>query len=136
MKPNGRDYKTDPVLKRLTDLDHATLILARRVQARGSHIEDIQDLDVHDEGDGVDQGSVSDMVVSQAEPDDTDAVPAFSTNSEPPPMEEQREPTATPGFRKKNITVGELRALTSFSAPLMGTLDDDDDDDDNTPTIK
>jgi hypothetical protein len=35
MKPNGRDYTTDPVLKRLADSDHDTLILARRLQAEG-----------------------------------------------------------------------------------------------------
>ena len=108
MKPNGRDYKTDTVLKRLADLDHATLILARRVQTRGSHIEGCQDLDVHGEGDGIDQGPISDMVVSQAEPDDTDAVPVFSTGSEPPPTEGQQEPTA---FGKKNISLRELRSL-------------------------
>ena len=111
MKPNGRDYKTDPVLKRLVDLDHATLILARRVQARGSHIEGFQDLDVHGEGDNINQGPISDMVVSQAESDDTDVVPTFSTVSEPPPTEEQQEPIATPAFRKKNISLRELRSL-------------------------
>ena len=46
MKPNGRDYKTDPVLKRLADSDHTTLILARSVEARGSHTEDLQNLGV------------------------------------------------------------------------------------------
>ena len=108
MKPNGRDYKTDPILKRLADLDHATLILARRVQARGSHIEGFQDFDVHGEGDGIDQGPISDMVVSQAEPDDTDAVPAFSTDSKPPPTKVQQGPIATPAFRKENIALREL----------------------------
>ena len=134
MKPNGRDYKTDPVLKRLSDSDHATLILAHRVQGQGSHIEGFQDLDVHGEGDGIDQGPISDMVVSQAEPDDTDTVPAFSTNSEPPPTEEQQEPIAIPDFRKKNIALRELRSFASSADLLMGTLDDDDYD--NTPTIK
>ena len=134
MKPNGRDYKTDPVLKRLSDSDHATLILAHRVQGQGSHIEGFQDLDVHGEGDGIDQGPISDMVVSQAEPDDTDTVLAFSTNSEPPPTEEQQEPITTPDFRKKNIALRELRSFASSADLLMGTLDDDDYD--NTPTIK
>ena len=110
MKPNGRDHKTDPVLKRLADSDHATLILARRVQARGSHIEGFPDLDEHGEGDGIDQGPISDMVVSQVQPDDTDTVPAFSTGSEPPPTEEQQEPIAT-AFRKEDIALGELRSL-------------------------
>ena len=134
MKPNGRDYKTDPVLKRLVDLDHGTLILARHVQGQGSHIEGIQDLDVHGEGNGIDQGPISDMVVSHAEPDDTDTVPAFSINSEPPPTEEQQEPIATPDFTKKNIALRELRSFTSSADLLMCTLDDDDYD--NTPTIK
>jgi len=39
MKPNGRDHKTDPVLKRLVALDHANLNTA-------------QVPDVHDEDDG------------------------------------------------------------------------------------
>ena len=111
MKPNGRDYQTDPVVRRLAELDHATLILARRVQAQGSHIEGFQDLDVHGEGDGIDQGPISDVVVSQAGPDDTDAVPTFSTDSEPPPTEEPQEPIATPAFRKKDIALREPRSL-------------------------
>jgi hypothetical protein len=49
MKLNGRDYTTDPVLKRLVNSDHATLILARRLQARGPHTEGFQILDVHDD---------------------------------------------------------------------------------------
>ena len=49
MKPNGRDYKTDPVLKRLVDLDHATLILARCLQAQGPHTEGFQIVDVPSE---------------------------------------------------------------------------------------
>jgi len=52
MKPNGRDYETDTVLKRLVGLDHATLTLARCLQARGPHTEGVQILDVLDEGDG------------------------------------------------------------------------------------
>ena len=111
MKPNGRDYKTDPVLKRIADSDHATLILACHVQTRGSHIEGFQNLDVHGEVDGIDQGPISDMVMSQAEPDDTDAVPAFSTDSEPAPTEEKQEPIANHASRKENIALRELRSL-------------------------
>ena len=109
MKPNGRDYKTDPVLKRLVDLDHGTLILARRIQARDSHIEGFQDLEVHGKGNNIDQGPISDMVMSQAEPVDTDDVPAFSTDSEPPPTKVQQEPIATPGFEKENIALRSLK---------------------------
>ena len=127
MKPNGRDYKTDSVLKRLSDSDHATLILARRVQARGSHIEGFQDLDVHD---GIDRGPISNRVVPQAEPDDTDAVPALSTDSVPPRTEEQQEQITTPDFRMKNTALREFRSLTSFAGPL------DEDKNDNTPTVK
>ena len=39
MKPDGCDCVTDLVLKRLADSDHDTLILARRLQARGPHTE-------------------------------------------------------------------------------------------------
>ena len=89
-------------------------LLTTRVQVRGSHVEGFQDLDVHGEGDDINQGPISDIVVSQAEPDDTDAVPAVSPDSEPPPTEEQQEQeetTATSAFRKENIAVGELGAL-------------------------
>jgi len=51
MKPNGQDYETDPVFKQLVDLDHAALILARSLQARGPHTEGVQILDVLDEDD-------------------------------------------------------------------------------------
>ena len=63
MKPNGRDYQTDPVLNRLADWDHTTLILARRVEARRPHIEGFQDLEVHGEGDGSNQRPISDVDV-------------------------------------------------------------------------
>ena len=46
MKPNGRDYQTDPVLKRLAGSDHTTLILARRVEVGDSHTEDPKSLEV------------------------------------------------------------------------------------------
>ena len=51
MKPHGRDYEAGPVLKRLVDLYHATLILARCLQARGPHTEGSQIIDVHGEDD-------------------------------------------------------------------------------------
>jgi len=51
MKPNGRDYEADPVLKRLVDLYHATLILTPCLQARGPHTEGSQIIDVHGEDD-------------------------------------------------------------------------------------
>jgi len=48
MKPNGRDYETDSVLKRLVGLDHAALTCARSLQAQGPHIEGVQIRDVLD----------------------------------------------------------------------------------------
>ena len=113
MKPTGRDYKTDPVLKRLADSDHATLILARRVQARGPHTEGFQDLEVHIEGGGSNREPISDMWVSQAELDDTDTVPAIRTNSTPPPTKEQQGSTTTPalGRNVENVALRELRSL-------------------------
>jgi hypothetical protein len=98
MKPNGRDYETDPVLKRLVNLDHATLILARSLQARGPHTEGGQILDVHDEDDGDNWGPISDVSASQTEADDTEAVPARYTDPGPPSTKEQLESTATPAF--------------------------------------
>jgi len=86
MKPNGRDYETDPVLKRLVNLDHATLILARCLQAQGPHTEGVQILDVHAEDVGDSQGRISDVSASQAEAYDTEAV---RTGSRLPPTEEQ-----------------------------------------------
>ena len=126
MKPNGRDYKTDPVLKRFAESDHATLILARRVEARGPHTEGFQDLEVHGEGNGSNQGPISDVGVSQAKPGDTDAVPALSTELAPPPTEEQQESAATPACGKnvENVTLREFRSL-----------EDDDVDDEVDPVI-
>jgi len=99
MKPNGRDYKTDSVLKRLVDLDHATLILARCIQGRGPHTEGLQNLDVNDEDDGDNQGPITNMSASQqAEAVDIEAVPALCTDSGPPPTEERQESKATPAF--------------------------------------
>ena len=68
MKPNGRDYQTDPVLKRLADSDHATLILAHCLEARGSHTEGFQDLEVYGEDDGRNQRLVSDVTHAQCRP--------------------------------------------------------------------
>ena len=103
MKPNGRDYTTDPVLKRLADSDHATLVLTRRLQARSPYTEGFQILDVHDddEDDGGNQGHISDVSVSRTEPDDKETVPAVSTDSEPPPTEDQPGSTA-PGASEGN----------------------------------
>ena len=113
MKLSGRNYKTDAVLKRLADSDHATLILARRAQARSPHTECFQDRGVGGDGDGSIQGPISDVGVFQAEHDDTDAVPARSTDSAPPPTKEQQESTATPAFGRnvENFALRELRPL-------------------------
>ena len=80
MKPNGRDYTTAPVLKRLADSDHAALILARRLHARSPHTEDFQILDIHGgcEDNGSNHGHISDVSASQAERDDTETGPAGS----------------------------------------------------------
>jgi hypothetical protein len=117
MKPNGRDYKTDPVLKRLADSDHATLIFARRLQA-------LQIPDVHDADDGT-QGPISDVIASQAAPNDTAAVPVFSTGSASPPTEGQQESTATPAIGR-NVENAVLRR-----SRYRGDLDDDDQDGDD-----
>ena len=61
------------MLKRLVDLDHGTLILAC-LQARGPHIEGLQNVDIHAEDDGDKQGPILDVSASQAEVDDTEAV--------------------------------------------------------------
>ena len=92
MKPNGRDYTTDPVFRRLSNSDHTTLILAHSFQARGPHTEGF---DVHDdnEDDGSNQGHISGVSASQAERNDTETVPALATGSAPPPTEVS---TATP----------------------------------------
>ena len=81
MKPNGRDYKSDPVLKRLVHLDHATLTLAHCLQARGPHTEGFHILGEHDEDGSDNWGPISDVIAPQAEADDTEAVPALGTDS-------------------------------------------------------
>ena len=128
MKPNGRDHQIDPVLKRLAESDHATLMLAHHVEARGPHTESFQNLEVHGEGDGSNQGPISDMGVSRAEPGDTDAVPALSTDPAPPPTKEQQESTATPSCGKnvESVTLRELQSLE----------DDEVDDEVDLVTIK
>ena len=86
------------MLKRLANSDHATLLLARRLQARGPLTEGFQILDVHDDDDddGSNQGHISDVSASQAEPDDTETVSVLHTDSAPPPSKGQQVPTATP----------------------------------------
>ena len=109
MKPNHRDYTTDPVLKRLVDSDHATLILAHRLQSRSPHAEGFQILDIQidDRDDGGNQGHVSDVSASQAEPDDTETAPA--TRAPPPSAEEQQVSTAAPtsGGNVENVVLVE-----------------------------
>ena len=113
MKPSGRDHKTDAVLKRLVDLDHATLILACCLQAQGPHIEDLQNVDVDIEEDGDNRGPILDVAVSQAEADDTEAVAAPQTDSGPLPTEEPQESPATPTFKRgvENVALMEPRSL-------------------------
>ena len=99
MKLNGRNYITDPVLRRLANSDHATLILARTLQARGPQTEGFQILDMHDddEDDGSDQGHISDVSTSQAERNDTVTVPALTTGSAQPPTGVSTTTPATGG---------------------------------------
>jgi len=107
MKPNGRDHNTDPVLKRLVYSDHATLILARHLQAQGPHTEGFQILDVHDDDkdDDGNRGHISDVSVSHAEPDDIETAPAISTDPAPPPTEEQQPPAS--GGNVENVILTE-----------------------------
>ena len=102
MKPSGRDYTTDPVLKRLDDSNHAALILACRLHARSPHAEDFQILDVHGgcEDNGNNQGHISDMRVSQAERDDTETRSTLTTGSALSRTKEKQAPTATPASRR------------------------------------
>ena len=111
MKPNGRDYKMDPVLRRLVDLDHAALILACCL-ARGPQTEGFQNVDMHDEGDDDNRGPISDLSAPQAETDYTEAVPALGTDSGLPPTEEQQASTATPavGGNVENVAPMEPRS--------------------------
>ena len=111
MKPSGRDHKTDAVLKRLVDLDHATLILACCLQAQGPHIEGLQNVD---EDDGDNRGPVLDVAVSQAEADDTEAVAAPQTDSGPLPTEELQESPAIPTFGRG---VGNLALMVMEPRP-------------------
>ena len=59
------------MLRRLANTDHARLILARRLQARGPHTEGFQIPDTQDVGrdDGSNQGHISNKSASQAGPD-------------------------------------------------------------------
>jgi hypothetical protein len=91
MKPNGRDYTTNPVLKRLAKSDHTTLILACRLQARSPNTKGFQIIDVYDDDrdDGCNQGHISDVGVSRTESDDTGTVPTVGSGTAPPTEEQQ-----------------------------------------------
>jgi len=97
MKPNGRDCISDHVLKQLADSDHDTLILARRLRARGPHTEGFQTHDVHGhcEDNGSNQGHISDMRAFQPEPDDKETVPSRTDSAPPPPVSPRAVLTAT-----------------------------------------
>ena len=119
MKPNGRDYKTDPVLKRLVDLDHAALIF---------HTEGFQNVDVHVEVDADNQGRTPDVSASQAEADDTETVAALWTDLRPQPTEKPQESTATPAFGRNVENVALIEPQSQE--------DEDEDEDEVNPTIK
>jgi len=123
MKPNSQDYETDPVFKQLVDLDHANLILARSLQARGPHTEGFQIPDVRDEDGGDTRGPISGTRASQAEPDDTETVPALRTDSGPLPTEGQQDLTATPAFG------GGMENATLIDPQLQDGEEDDEKDD-------
>jgi hypothetical protein len=122
------------VLKRLVDLDHAALTLARCPQARSPHTEGVQILDVHDEDDGDNWGPVSGVRASQAEPDDTGAVPALCSDLGPLTAEGQQGSTAIPAFGGDIESVAPLRnysyhptitmneQLEELCRPAMGAM--------------
>ena len=97
------------MLRRLANSDHATLILASRLQAQGPHTEGFQILDVYDDedDDGSNRGHISDVSVSQAGLDNTEIVPGLHTDSAPPPPEGQQAFTATPtsGGNLENVVL-------------------------------
>ena len=113
MKPNGRDYTIDPVLKRLAHSDHATLTLARRLKARSPHTAGFQIIDMHDddEDDGSDHGHISDVSASQAEPGDL----------APPPTEEQQGSTAPPLTEGNVENVVLVKSLSQETAEVAET---------------
>ena len=127
MKPNGRDHNTDPVLKRLVYSDHATLILARHLQAQGPDTEGFQILDVHDDDkdDEGNRGHISDVSVSHAEPDDIETAPAVSTDPAPPPTEEQQVVTAPPasGGNVENVVLTESQSQEGAEVTQTATTE-------------
>ena len=128
MKPNGRGHETDPVFKRLVDLDHATLVLARCIEGRGPHTEGFQILDVNVEDDGANRGRITGMSASQPEADDADAVPALCTDSGPLPTEGQQESKATPDFG------GAVENAPHIDPQFQGVdegVDEEDDEEDD-----
>jgi hypothetical protein len=115
MKPNGRDYTTDPVLKRLAKSDHTTLILGRRLQARGPYTKGFQIIDIYndDRDDSRNRGHISDVSVSRTEADDTGTVPAIGSGTVPP-MEERQVSTAP-------TSEGNAESLVLVEPQLQGT---------------
>ena len=71
------------MFRQLSNTDHARLILARRLQARGPHTEGFQIPDAQDVGgdDNSHQGHISDVSASQAGPGDTETVPTGGSSS-------------------------------------------------------
>jgi len=121
MKPSDRDCITDLVLKRLADSDHDTLILARRLQARGPHTETFHTHNVHGlcEDNDSNQGHISDTSASQAEPDDTET--ASRNDSTPPPTEEQQASTATPASGRSVEDVFLIEPQSQEAAEVIQT---------------
>ena len=124
MKPNGRDYTTDPVFRRLANSDHTALILAHSLQARSPHTEGCQIPDVHDDNgdDGGNQGHISDVSTSQAERNDTETAPALTTGSAPPPTEVS---TATPasGGNVENVVLLEPQSQEAVEVTQTTTTE-------------
>jgi len=115
------------VLRRLANSDHATLVLARRLQARGPHTEGFQILDVHNAGEdgGSNQGHISDVGASQAGPDDTETVPVLHTDSAPPPLEGQQIFAATPthGVILENVVLIGPQSQEAAEVPQTTTTE-------------
>ena len=90
------------MLKRLANSDHASLILACRLQARGPHSEGFQVLDVQNAGEdgGSNHEHIPDVSASRAGPNDTETVPVLHPDIAPPSTS-----TPAPGGNLENVVL-------------------------------
>jgi hypothetical protein len=123
------------VLRRLANSDHVTLLLARRLQARGPQTEGFQILDIHDDedDDGSNRGHISDVSASQAEPQSQKAAEVVQTTTTEGQQQEGITEAVTEETEGQDEDIQAAIAESLGTAASLPTRSRDDDDDDSHP---